>query len=141
MISINATLFVQVIQFLILVFILNRIMFRPILKVIRDRSRYIEKRRNDIGNLEEETARLRDEYVSRETETRKKTAQTRSEIRNEGIAKADEFESDSRKRVAEIKTEADKEAEAEIERTRPLLQGEAAALADEIIERMIGRRM
>ncbi len=141
MISINATLFVQVIQFLILVFILNRIMFRPILKVIRDRSRYIEKRRNDIGNLEEETVRLRDEYVSRETETRKKTAQTRSEIRNEGISKAEEFESDSRKRVAEIKTEADKEAEAEIEQTRPLLQGEAAGLADEIIERMIGRRM
>ena len=34
MISINATLIVQVIQFLIFVFILNRLMFRPLLKVI-----------------------------------------------------------------------------------------------------------
>ena len=141
MISINATLFVQVIQFLILVFILNRVMFRPILKVIRERNRYIEKRRNDIGNLEEETIRLRDEYLSRKTDARKKAAQARSEIRNAGIAKAEEFESDSRKQVAVIKTEADKEAEAEVERTMPLLQGEAAALADEIIERVIGRRM
>lgn len=141
MISINATLFVQVIQFLILVFILNRVMFRPILKVIRERNLYIKKRRNDIGNLEEETIRLRDEYLSRKTDARKKAAQARSEIRNAGIEKAEEFECDSRKQVAVIKTEADKEAKAEVERTMPLLQGEAATLADEIIERVIGRRM
>ena len=141
MISINATLFVQVIQFLILVFILNRIMYRPILKVIRDRDRYIEKKRNDIGNLEEETIRLRNEYLSRETDERQKTAQARAEIRKEGIAKAEEFERHSRSRGASIKTEAEKEAEAEVERSRPFLQGEAKAVADEIIERMIGRRM
>ena len=141
MISINETLIIQVLQFVILVFILNRLMFRPILRVIRDRNRYIEKRKNDIGNLEEETIRLRDEYLSRETDARKKAAQARTEIRNTGIAKAEEFENDSRSQVAAIKTEAEKEAEAEAERTRPFLQGEAAALADEIIERMIGRRM
>ena len=141
MISINATLIIQVLQFLILVFVLNHLMFRPLLKVIRERNQYIEKRRNDIGNLEEEAIRLRDEYLSRETDARKKAAQARSEIRNEGISKAEEFESDSRRQVATIKMEAEKEAEVEVARSRPLLHGEAAALADEIIKRMIGRRI
>ena len=141
MISINATLVVQVIQFLILVFILNRLMFRPILKLIKERSEYIEKTRNEIKNIEVDTARVRDEYLLREADARKEANRERNRIRHAGIANAEEFLNDSRKEVTSIKAEADDEAEEQVSKARPLLQDEAEVLAQVIIERVIGRRV
>ena len=141
MISINATLVVQVIQFLILVFILNRLMFRPILKLIKDRSEYIEKTRNEIKNIEVDTVRVRDEYLLREADARKEANRERNRIRDAGFANAEEFLNDSRKEVTSIKAEADDEAEEQVSKARPLLQDEAEVLAQVIIERVIGRRV
>ena len=141
MISINATLVVQVIQFLILVFILNRLMFRPILKLVKERAEYIEKTKNEIENIELDTAQVRDEYLLRETNARKDAALERSRIRDTGIAHAEGFLNDSRKEVTSIRAEADSEAEEQLNKTRPLLQDEAEVLAEEIMERVIGRRI
>jgi F-type H+-transporting ATPase subunit b len=140
MISINATLVVQVIQFLILVFILNRLMFRPILKLIKERSEHIESTKNEIESIELETRRVKEEYFAREADARKDATQERSRVKNAGMAKAEEFINDSRKEVSAIRAEADKEAEEVVKKTRPLLRGEAEALAEEIMERVIGRR-
>ena len=141
MISINATLVVQVIQFLILVFILNRLMFRPILKLIKERAEHIEKTKNEIEDIELDTARVRDEYLLRETNARKDAALERSRIKDTGIAHAEGFLNDSRKEVTSIRAEADSEAEEQLNKTRPSLQDEAEVLAEEIMERVIGRRI
>ena len=141
MISINATLVVQVIQFLILVFILNRLMFRPILKLVKERAEYIEKTKNEIENIELDTAQVRDEYLLRETNARKDAALERSRIRDTGIAHAEGFLNDSINEVTSIRAEADSEAEEQLNKTRPSLQDEAEVLAEEIMERVIGRRI
>jgi F-type H+-transporting ATPase subunit b len=141
MISINATLVVQVIQFLILVFILNRLMFRPILRLINARKEFIDKTKNEIENIVLDTKRVRDEYLSREAHARRAAAKERIRIRDEGITSAEEFLDGSRKEVTSIRTEADNKAEEQINKTRPFLQGEAEVLAKEIMERVIGRRI
>ena len=41
LISINETTIVQIVSFLILVFILNRVMIRPLWKTIAERNQYI----------------------------------------------------------------------------------------------------
>jgi F-type H+-transporting ATPase subunit b len=141
MISINATLVVQVIQFLILVFILNRLMFRPILRLINARKEFIDKTKNEIENIELDTKRLRDEYLLRETHARKAASRERTRIRDEGIISAEEFLDVSRKEVTSIRAEAEKTAEEQLNKTRPFLQGEAEVLAEDITERVIGRRI
>jgi F-type H+-transporting ATPase subunit b len=141
MISINATLVVQVIQFLILVFILNRLMFRPILRLINKRKEFIDQTKNEIEKIILDTKRVRDEYVMREAHARRDAAKERVRIRDEGIASAEEFLDSSRNEVTSIRTEADNAAEEQINETRPFLQGEAEVLAEEIMERVIGRRI
>ncbi len=141
MISINATLIVQVIHFSILTFILNRLMFRPILKLINDRKQYAEKTRDEIKKIELKTDRLRHKYLSIENDARKNVSEERVQLRNKGLSDAEEFLKDSRKEVGLIRNRANKEAEGKIEETRPLLYAEAAVLADEIAEMLIGRRV
>lgn len=141
MISINATLLAQVIHFLILMFILNRLMFQPIMKLIKERKEYTEKTSNRTKSIEFDTERLKQEFISKENDARKNASEERAEYRGTGMIKATDLVDESRKEVAAIKVKADKEVDAEVSKTQPLLHDEAAALAEEITERVIGRRI
>lgn len=141
MISINATLVVQIIQFLILVFILNRLMFQPILKKIEDRKAYIEKTKGEINDLEQEAERLKKKFISEQINARKDAFVLRDELRKQAFGQTEESLRDSQEKAASIRVTADGDAGKEIEKTQPLLPGEAATLAEEIIERVIGRRI
>jgi len=141
MISINATLLAQVIHFLILMFILNRLMFQPLLKLIRDRKEYTEETSKRIKSIENDAERLRQEFISKENDARKSATEERAEYRGEGIFESNELIDKSRKEVEAIKAKADKEIDADVEKTQPLLNEEAAVLAGEITERVIGRRL
>ncbi|MGD2124582.1 MAG: hypothetical protein PVG99_00790 [Desulfobacteraceae bacterium] len=141
MISINATLVLQVVHLLILVFILNRLMFRPILKLINERTEYIKKTKDQIEEIERETDRLKNEYLSRGKEARKVAVRERLELKSMGLAQVEELIEDSLRKVDSIREEGEKKAEKEVVTTRPLLEAEAKILAEEIIERVIGRRI
>jgi len=141
MISINATLVLQIIHFLGLTFVLNRLMFRPILRLINERRGHIETTISETKELELETERLRNEYLTRQENARKEAARERTQLRSRGISEAEEFLSKSRKEVAMVRAEADGKAESEVRKTQPLLRDEAARLADVITERVIGRRI
>ncbi|MFZ7110107.1 MAG: hypothetical protein ACOWYE_00355 [Desulfatiglandales bacterium] len=141
MISINATLVVQIIHFLILVFILNRLMIRPILKLIDERTEYIQKTKDEIVTLELETERFREELVSVQNDARKGAALERDQLRRLGLQEADQSLEESLAQVSSIRSKADIEAEKEVRKTQPLLLNEAIVLAEEIIERVIGRRI
>lgn len=141
MISINATLLVQIIHFLVLMFILNHLMFRPILKLINERKEYTEKTMDRIKSLENDTERLRQEFVSKENDARRNATDERAEHRGAAILESNEVIEESRKEVEAIKVKADKEIEAEVKKTHSLLNDAAAALAGDITERVIGRRI
>lgn len=141
MISINATLIIQVINFLVLVFIINRIMFRPVAKLIDERTQFISKAKTEIEDLAAETEKLKKEFTAMQNDARRNAAQEKSELRGAAMAEADKFIEDSRAEVSSIREEAEKEAEKEYSKTRPLLGAEAASLAGEIIQKVIGRRI
>lgn len=140
MISINATLVVQVGQFLILTFVLNRLLFKPILKLIHERNAHIEKTKNQISDLELKAERLRQQCSAIEDAVRKRGAAKRSQLKGEALSQAKERISDSRRQAAALRADADQAADDEIARARPSLPREALLLAEDIIEKVIDRR-
>ena len=141
MISINATLVLQVIHFLVLAYVLNRLMLQPLLRLINERTEYIANTKTEIENLEKETVLLRDEFLAKETEARVEANKERARLRSMGISEAEELINNSKKKVASMRAEADQEADKEYNKTQSLLDGQAVVLADEIIEKVIGRRI
>jgi F-type H+-transporting ATPase subunit b len=139
MISINATLVLQIIHFLILAFILNRLMFRPIMKLIRDRSSHVKRAIDEVRNVEQQIVRLRDEFEKRQNSARQDANVQRSKLRNMGVVEAEKFLSESREKVTSIRARAEEVAEEEFKRAKPSLEGQAAMLAKEIIEKVVGR--
>ena len=141
MISINATLIIQFINFLILVFILNRLMFRPVLKVVEDRSNHIDDTMSKLVNIENETKELIDRCVSLERNARKEAGNESSKFKKEALEIADKIFGDARDEVAIIKARVNREIEEKIENARQSLKTEATQLADVLTEKVIGRRI
>ncbi len=141
MISINATLLVQLIHFLLLLFIMNRIMLQPLLKLIREREDYTKRTKSEIKELEVKIGQLQEEFVAKESGARKDAAHERSEIMNRGMSESDGYLNKSREEVSTIRDKAEKAVEAEVNKTQPLLDEQASSLVDGIMEKIIGRRV
>ena len=138
MISVNGTLFIQLIQFLILTYILNRLMLGPILKIIRDRSEHIDAGYKEIENIELKTQEMADEYLSRESAARRQANEERGRLRMEMTTSADEFYNKAKDKATSVRLEIEREVEQEVLKIRPFVQKEAEALVDVITEKMIG---
>jgi len=140
MISINATLIIQVINFLILVFILNRLLFKPTLKLIEDRTEFFQSTKEEINQLEKETQELKDKYQSIQNDARREAARERDQMKSMSAKEIEEFLNASRNEASKIKTEAEKKAEMELSQAKSSVSGEAGMLADVIVQAVIGRR-
>ena len=140
MISINATLLLQIIHILILVFILNRILFRPIQGIIQKREDQLLKEKDDIKHLEEEADRLKNQFKEQQISARKDAALERGKLKEAGSGEAGEFIEASRKEAATIRAKADEVAENELEKAKPFLPKQSTLLAEDIVERLIERR-
>jgi F0F1-type ATP synthase membrane subunit b/b' len=140
MISINATLVLQVIHFLILTFILNRIMIRPIMKLIQDRKEYMSKTRWSIEELALESRRLAETYQKQELDAKKRAVSKGNELRNVGLQEVQQISQDCQQKANEMKAKAEEAAREEEQRVSSRLDAEAAILADEITEQVMGRR-
>ena len=141
MISINATLLVQLIHFLLLLFIMNRLMLQPLLKLIREREAYTADTKSEIKEIEVKIGQLKEEFIVRETDARKDAAKERADMMNDGMSEAEGYLTTSRQEVSSIRQQAEKEVEAEVSKTQPLLAGQASTLVTGIMEKIIGRRI
>ena len=141
MISINATLFLQILHFLILIFILNRLMFRPTLKVINERAQFIEKTKEEIENIEVKTTELAEKCISMEKDARRNAGDERSKMNAEAKDVAEKLFQETKEEIAVIREKVDNDIKAQLGDAKTFLQREAEILADEITEKVIGRRI
>lgn len=70
MISINATLIVQVLNLLILIFILNRIMYKPLRRIMAERAEAMEKGREEAKTAQGQAREGEERYNRELTEGR-----------------------------------------------------------------------
>ena len=141
MISINATLLVQLIHFLLLLFIMNRLMLQPLLKLIREREAYTVKTKSEIKDIEVKIGQLKEKFVAKENDARRNAGRERNALLNVGMMEADGFLTRSREEVSSIRQQAEKQVEAEVTKTQPFLAGQASTLVTGIMEKIIGRRI
>jgi len=140
MISINATLFLQVLNLLVLVFVLNRIMFRPIIKLMRERDRHIERVKREAEKVKSETLQLVQKRMKLEMEARRKADAERAQLRADTQELADKIFSDQREKVVALRDDVSKAVDRQVQNARQAIHAEAAVLADEITEKLFLRR-
>ena len=141
LITINATLFHQLIAFLIFVFIMNRIMFRPLQGVMSERESLIEKIKLDTTDAAQEFERLTDELNARELAAREGAQGVRNELEELGNREASEILESTRQEIESKKAKAEVEINGQILQAKKQLQKESETLAVNIMEKLLERRL
>ena len=141
LITINATLFHQLVAFLIFLFIINRIMFRPLRSVMAERDDVIEKIKLDTTNAGETIERLKNELKERESKVRKEALKIQIELEEKGKQESAEILKSTLQEIEVLKDKNEAAINAQIMKAKKDLQKESEALALNIMEKLLGRRL
>ena len=141
LISINETLVVQLISFLIFLFIINRIMFRPLRETMSERGNYIGKIQRDTiqarKRVDEIIAATRDE----EQEIRQAALDVVAQMESLGNQKAHDVINAAREEIAAQKRQSQDEIEAELAEAMTNVEAEAQSLSLAIMEKVLNRKV
>ena len=141
LISINETLVFQVISFLMFMFIINRLMFRPLRQVMDQRVEHIDRINRDINEAEDEIERLTRSIEERRIEVQTEGETLAKELNNTGAKAAGEILEEIKAEIDQLKTKTAKELDLKIIEARQHLQDESEALAVHIMEKIVDRRL
>lgn len=139
MIELNASLFIQAVNFLVLLLVLNRILYRPILRALEERGRKTAGARGQVESVEEQGAELLAAYEADLAVARSQARGRYQGHRDKAVAEAEAASAEAKQRAeAEMARRAE-----ELERRRQTLESELsaseAALAREIASKALGR--
>lgn len=140
LISINATLLVQLISFLIFLVLFNRILIRPIRKVMAEREQYLVDAREKIKEIDRSYDSLSRQITEQEAEARRSAYAMREEITAEGQRSIGELMAQTKKEIEDLRMASQKETEAKIDNARKKVTGEAEGLADRMIAAVLDRK-
>ena len=141
LISINETLIIQVISFLILLFVMNRIMFRPLRRTIEERKRYVEEVSQEINNAIGDVERYTTEMEDRRLVIRSEAFKATSESENIGNQEAAKIVDAAVREISMIREKTREEVDAQISEARKHIRKESEAIAQHIMEKVLERRL
>ncbi|MCS7278446.1 MAG: hypothetical protein NZ530_00105 [Thermodesulfobacteriaceae bacterium] len=141
MLNFDITLIIQIGEALILTFILNQILIKPVMSNIKERE-------NQFQALERETQ----EYLTLAEESIRRYQEELSKARMEGVQKRELFKEEARKLEKELLMKVTKEVEEykakwsqefskQLEVIRANLLGQREYFANLIVERLLGRKV
>ncbi len=141
MINLDITLVIQMINFLILLFVLNLILFRPIRKIIKKRNQIVETFNSDIASLTGEAQASMEEFEEKLLETRKEGVDRVQSMKDEGEQAEVELIATTTQEVQAKIEEARKKVASDIQDARTELQKQvqtfSVAVTEKILERSI----
>jgi len=138
-INLNVTVLIQAINFLILIFLLSRFLFKPLAKFLADRSAGIEKSLAEAKAAHEAAAKAQAEYQTQMREAQREIAAIREQGQREVEAERQRLLQASRVEAERLVGNAKAEIEAETKRAKAGLREEAAGIALAAAERLLGR--
>ncbi|MBS3759672.1 MAG: hypothetical protein KGY61_13535 [Desulfobacterales bacterium] len=141
MVSINETLFIELISFLIFLFLIHRIMFRPLQNVMQQRDDHMDGLSQDIQSAQEKIDDLNKQLEKQEKAAIDEATRHRIELENDGAKQAESILDESKKEINAIKSENKAFVDAQIADARKTLKTEAERLATEIMEKILDRRL
>jgi len=141
LISINETFFVQLVSFLIFLYVMNRIMFRPLLSTMAQRKEYLSDFKEKILAGKEDLDRLSHDLDREQTKIVKEAHKVALSLETEGDRHASEIVAEVMQQISELRHETESQVKEQVRQVRRELAGEVDAITLTIIEKMLHRRL
>jgi F-type H+-transporting ATPase subunit b len=140
-VNINASLFIQWIPFIVLVFVTMKFIWPPIVKALDERADKIRTGLAAADQAKAELANANKKVDEQLAQTRNETTKLLSDAEKRGVAIVDEAKKRAEDEAAKIIAAAKAEAEQQSVRAREALREQVAALAVKGAEQILQREV
>ena len=141
MLELNSYLILQMVNFLVLLWILNRFLYKPILEIMDKRKGRITDSENRVAELEQSTTEKWESYQSKLQEARIEANTEKERIKGEGVEAERSLLEQVRNEASKQVEQARSEIQAETERAKDYLKSQSDVIAEEIAQKILGRSL
>lgn len=139
MVSLNATFFVQLLQFIVLVFLMNSLLFKPIMRVVRERELKIEKIREEIAEIQRKIQALLERKSEQEAQAIMSANHRREEMKLSALQEALELHEKVREEALRKKRAVEADIKSSIESELLHIEALSQKLARDIMAELVLR--
>ena len=141
MISLDLSILYQIILFVALWLILNKILFQPYLQLLEERERRTIGAEHDSADLEHEGARLRAQYEEKIAQAQTAAYAAKDAILQEARQQREKILGQARAEAASKLEQTRREISLALEKEKALAAAEAATVAGEMVSKVLGRKV
>lgn len=139
MIQLDYTLLIQMANFLVLLWLLNKFLYKPILGILDERKRRMEDSELSVRELQERTSRQWEQYQAELQKAKSAAAAGKERLKAEGTEAERRLLEQARLEAARSVEESRKALEKELQQARQALKAQADTLGLEMAEKILGR--
>jgi F-type H+-transporting ATPase subunit b len=141
LISINETMIIQLVSFLVFMFLINRIMFRPLQQTMRDREGYVDRLIKEIDDVEKDIIDQKEQMKAKQATVRQEAFKVSEAMEDSGQKEATAIFDEAQAEIADINAQTAATVKAQIVAARSHLEEEAKSLSQAILEKVLDRRI
>ncbi|MBM4275164.1 MAG: hypothetical protein FJ134_11985 [Deltaproteobacteria bacterium] len=141
MIDIDWTLFAQLVNFLVLVYLLNVVLFRPIRMNLKARQGKLAGYEGDIARFREEEQGLQAEVKEKLTEARRQGLSQRESLRQEGSQAEASLLEQVKQEVEAEWSRVEAQIKADMDKARQALKAQTQSFAQSLAAKFLGREV
>ncbi len=139
MLQIDSTLFLQIVNFLLLLWILNRLLFRPFLKVVEEREERTRGARSQADDLTVKAGDLKGKHESGVSEATSQGGSYKEEQIRAGHSDSEKIVGEARIKNSDHIGSARRDLQASVDEARKELVQDSIKLSKEMTEKLLGR--
>jgi F-type H+-transporting ATPase subunit b len=133
------TLLIQMGLFLSLTFVLNILLYKPILSIIDRRKKQLEESENEIKLFNESVEKRVAEYEEKLRQAKIKGSELKKEIIQEGVNQAKNIVDVVRNEIPVLTRDFQQKMDKEVEKAKLILDSHSKELSLEIAQKVLGR--
>jgi len=140
-VSLDYSLGIQIVNFILLIFILNRLLYKPLLGMIDKRKQQFAESEAEIRRLQETVEQKMAAYEEKLRQAKATAIEQKNEIIRQGADEAREIIDAVRAEIPGLMEQFQVRMEEEIDAAKKTLTGQSQKLSLEIAEKVLGRSL
>ena len=141
MINLDITFFIQIVNFLLLMLVLNVLLYKPVRKILADRAAEIAGGHEKAAMVDRDVQEKMAQYEDRLREAKAKASEERGILKKAAIAEETVLLDKARKEATDAVNALKGKVAKEAAEAREYLKEQTRSLSLEISEKVLGRRL
>lgn len=139
MVELNSSLWIQMVNFLIMIFVLNVLLYKPVLGVLERRKKHLQDLDEEVTSLDRTVKEKEAAYEEKLRQARQQAMTEREGVRKEASEEAKVVMDRARGEISTMMDALKTRMDAEMKEAKAVLKSQAEKISLEISEKVLGR--